>query len=391
MMSRYQRIVLWIACGALLSTSANAKINLGQLQFNDRDWTVQRQGDESELRKGSGVLRISQPQPLSATPEQALKQLLVSAGGKSDWKVIPVSLVAGYDGLLSTGFTKAGKTRTYVAALLVYEGRQSVSITLVDVGNKGRNKLKQSFGRILKTLSIDGWKNENRNKRPPSDLAGFYVSAAETSAGSSSTSDAAQQGASGLWLTKSGHIVFTETAMAGDAKAYCKAYARQCSRYQYVNGSLTTTRVATKQLQKLQLRQRESRELVIDGKDLILASRRYRHVAPATGLRLNDRYQFVDPDSARGANGAAVGNATQVVYDFKPDGTFSRGEYPLRSNADDLSTGAVEADGRLASGNYKIEGFTIRLSYESGKTENKAFFLFDDVAVISGYPHQRMD
>lgn len=391
MISICLRASLFFVITLLIAPHAMAELQLGKLKFNDRDWTLEQQGDISALRKGSGALLVSQPRALSGSPEKALRDVLLSAGGKPDWKVLPVSLAAGYDGLLATGFSKSGGTRSYVTAMVVYEGQQFVSLALVDVGNKGRNKLKQSFGRILKTLTIDGWRKHQRGRKQQADIAGFYAALGSKTAVSSVGSLTVQAGVNGMWLTDSGHIIYSETAMAGDAKAYCKAYPRQCGQYQYSEGKLTTTRVATKQLQKLQLRKRESRPLQIDGQDLILGEKRYRFIAPMSGLKLNGQYRVVSSGSRRGADDQTATAASQVVYGFKPDGTFFRGQYFAGFNSGGVSTAVVEADGERAAGRYVVDGFTLRLSYNNGKTENKAFFMYDDIPVISGYLHQKTD
>ena len=394
--SLLSRVVLIVAYGLFLTTSAQAgEIKIGSLQFSDTEWSVAQSKKQVVMltNNSNGVVLVNPPTKYAGDKEAAFRSFLkaIDSQGQEKWKIKAGITSHGYDVLYTSGFVKTNGVNNYYVPVAFFSGNEVTLVMLFDLDYRGKDELQESFGKLLSSARFTNNPSPQNGPGKGQLLEGFYVGIGAKTGVSVLAQVTVEVGAKGLWMKSDGRYALTEAGITGDFDAYCQKYSKNCGRYQIANGQFTTWRAGSTQDTRLQLYKVKTKSFAQQGNDLILGKTRYRHIPPMSNFRLNGDYRLLRADSVTGIGNQVSSGYVETAYGFTQDGRFVKGGSISMFSRLGNSSVLTGGDRNVRAGRYQIDGYTLTLFFDNGKTEKKAFFVIDGVPVINGYLYEKLN
>ena len=390
------KAILIVVYGFFWTMSAQAgEIDIGSLQLSDREWSLnQTTGKISRLTNGSnGMVLVTSPLGYQGDKVAVLKNFLTTVDPQfqAKWKIKTGVTPHGYDVLYTSGFIKSRSVRIYIVTVALFSKNEVAIVALFDPGYKGKGDLQNSFGELLSSARFTNNMSPHNELNQGKRIDGFYVGIGAKTGVSVLAQTVVEVGAKGLWIKSDGRYALTEAGITGDFNTYCDQYPKNCGRYQIANGEYTTWRSGSTQSTRLQIYTAKKQPFSQQGKDLILGKTRYRHIPPLSDFRLNGDYRLLRADSATGVGDRVRSGYVETNYGFSQDGRFIKGGSVSMFSEFGNSSVLTSGNRNVRIGRYKINGYTLALSFDDGETQTKAFFMIDGVPVINGDLYEELN
>ncbi|MEM7061094.1 MAG: hypothetical protein AAF557_26235 [Pseudomonadota bacterium] len=384
--------IIFVA-GLLGTHAAYADLRFGPASLDDSYFKLQKDsGALASLTGGTGGVLVLKPRRYGTDKAAAFRTILDQIDSTKDWKAREALTALGYDALYASEFVGKGDKRTHVTSVAVFHKGQMMALTLLDVGYRGKKRLQSKFGDLLASLRFDGGDAEALTPSGGQTLDGFYASIGAKTGLDALAQVSLEVGAKGLWLTADGRFALTESGMmGGDMDGFCQPRPKVCGRYAVRDGVFTKWRVATGQQETLRLLGRKAEPIRMAGDSIVLGKSKYLRIAPSADLRLSGQYRLLKAGARTDAGGTRSTSTVETVYGFAPDGRFFKGGYVSGFSTSPTTAIGVWTDRARRKGTYRIDGYKLTLRYEDGDAQEIAFFMFDDVPVIGGDMHEKLD
>ena len=386
-------LTAFISFGPCFNTRADAEeLAIGSLRLSGAEWSVAKaSGGIMQLTNGSdGMVLVSQPSVYGNDKMAVFKafvQAVDPAEDVDEWKIRNAVTPGGYDVLYASEFVEPAGLHTYFVPVAIFSLDKMAMVALADP--EYRDELQSSFGNLLASARFVDNPTPQSGPGEGERLDGFYAAIGSKAGVSATAQVTVEVGAVGLWLKPDGRYAHTESGIVGDFDTYCERLPKNCGRYEISNGGYKTWRMATNLETKLQLYRKETEKFAKRGRDIVLDGFHYRYVAPLSDFRLDGDYRLLKAGSQTDAVGRESGGYIETAYGFKKDGRFVKGGSVSMFTADPGVRTHTFGDRKARTGKYRIDGYTLTLTYDDGETEREAFFMMDTTPVIDGDMYEK--
>jgi hypothetical protein len=361
-------------------------------------WVVRRSTEEVlNLQRGttaasSALIIVAPYTATSVTPASVVSLGALAAGPNAvqPRDVRDAFLRDGTPVLYAYGSTQLQGTSATVFPLIVHGPRLSLSIVLIEIGDRSSDSDERSLGAVLASLA--GSAPSGTITPGAARNTAFFARIGPTVVVNPIGGAAPGIGVIEMSLLPDRRFVLAAPHDIGDPDRYCTTHVTDCGSYQIRDGAFSRLRSRTAFEERFGLVGEDLREPYqsLRNGDLQLGTDRWYRIAPIAGTPLNGDFVGTSGGTSTTATGGTSTLLTETTYRFRPDGRVWEGGYSAFTGA----SGDAFPDSRIAmtvggtlrtkQGRYRFDGYSLTITWDNGTGERISGYLLDGVLIADG-------